>query len=378
MINYEQFTKGVAAQMDYLKPFAHHYRPQKGWINDPNGLVYFQGFYHIFYQHAPNFEAPWKEPMHWGHARTKDFLHWEELPVALSPDQDYDRSGCWSGTAIVKEETLYLFYASITGTERMQTVSVAYSKDGIHFEKYAQNPVIAHYPADGGPDFRDPAVCCMDGKYYCVMATGNPEEKAGRLLLYKSENLLDWEYKGILCQWENCRYTECPSFVEAENGLSLLSASVCPLEKRHYFSVMYGSFVNGTFCPHYTAEIDKGPDQYAGQIFRDHLGRNILISWVPGWQYAGFREKDVGCMSVPREIKLTDGKITAFPVKEARHLLKDTDPALERTETGFVIRRQGREPVIYEGKIRDLKILRDESIMEVFVNGGEENYTVLL
>lgn len=365
-------------KIDYSGKLHSHFRPQKGWINDPNGLVYFKGYYHVFYQHAPNFESPWKEPMHWGHARTKDFLHWEELPVSLHPNCDYDRNGCWSGTAIVKDETLYLFYASIDGETRKQTVSVAVSTDGICFEKYQNNPVIDGYPSDGGPDFRDPAVCCMDGQYYCVMATGSPEAKAGRLLLYKSENLFDWEYCGIMSQWENCRYTECPSFVEAEDGLFLLSASVCPLEKRHYFSVMYGSFTNGTFRTQYTAEIDKGPDQYAGQIFRDHLGRNILISWIPGWQYADFREKDIGCMSVPREIKLTDGKITAFPVKEVQHLLKDSDPALKRTETGFIIERQGREPVIYEGEILDLKILRDEYIIEVFVNGGQENYTVLL
>ena len=75
-----------------MKP-AWHYRPEKNWINDPNGLVYFQGYYHVFYQHAPHFEAPWHEAMHWGHARTKDFLTWEELPIALAPDRDYDRDG---------------------------------------------------------------------------------------------------------------------------------------------------------------------------------------------------------------------------------------------------------------------------------------------
>ena len=74
--------------MDYLQNLCYHYKPKKGWVNDPNGLVYFKGYYHIFYQHAPNFETPWKEPMHWGHARTKNFIDWEELPVALFPDRD--------------------------------------------------------------------------------------------------------------------------------------------------------------------------------------------------------------------------------------------------------------------------------------------------
>lgn len=366
--------------MDY-KGLQYHYRPKKGWINDPNGLVYFQGYYHVFYQHTPNFERPWKEPMHWGHARTQDFLTWEELPIALTPGDSYDNDGCWSGTAIVKDDTLYLFYASVHSDDKIrgeQTVSVAWSKDGIHFEKYDKNPVIAHYPPDGGHDFRDPALCEAEGKYYCVMATGNPETKTGRLLLYRSEDLLNWEYQGIMREWADCRYTECPSFLPAEDGKYLLAASVCPLEARHYFSAMYGEFIDGKYYPQYTAEVDKGPDQYAGQVFRDHRGRNILISWMPGWPYDGYTDWDVGCMSVPRELTLKDGKICGYPVEEVRHLLRDTDECVKRTDDGFIIERTGREPVVYRGEIRDLKILRDGYIVEVFVNGGEEVYSALL
>lgn len=363
--------------MDYSQILRYHYKPQKGWINDPNGLVYFKGYYHIFYQHAPDYEIPWQQPMHWGHARTNNFLDWEELPVALYPDKEYDSNGCYSGTAIVKDDILYLFYASVRGKEKIQTVSVAYSEDGIHFEKYENNPVIDTYPKDGGPDFRDPAVCCIDGQYYCVMATGNPEDKAGRLLLYKSENLFDWKYLGIMCEWSDCKYAECPSFMSAGDKY-LLAASVCPLNKNHYFSVMYGTFANGKFSIQDTAEVDKGPDQYAGQVFRDHLGRNILISWIPGWNYKGYAKKDVGCMSVPREFKLTDGKITAYPVEELHHLLKDEDECLERTQNGFIVKRSNREPLIYEGEIKALKIIRDGYIAEIFVNGGEEIYSVLL
>ena len=95
--------------MNYLQKLNYHYRPDKGWINDPNGLVYYKGYYHVFYQYAPDHEIPWKQPMHWGHARTNDFINWEELPVALYPDREYDSGGCWSGTAIVKDEVLYLF-----------------------------------------------------------------------------------------------------------------------------------------------------------------------------------------------------------------------------------------------------------------------------
>lgn len=361
--------------INYTAKLKYHYRPQKGWINDPNGLVYFKGYYHIFYQYAPDFETPWKQPMHWGHARTKDFLEWEELPVALIPGDVYDGGGCWSGTAIVKDDRLYLFYAAITA---VSTIAVAVSDDGVHFEKFCDNPVIKTYPSDGGPDFRDPAVCCINGQFYCVVASGNPEKKAGRLLLYKSENLFDWDYVGIMSEWENSKYTECPSFVALEEGKCLLAASVCTLESEHYFSLMYGSFADGSFFAETVSEIDKGPDQYAGQMFRDHLGRTLLITWIPGWKYSGFAEKNIGCMSVPREIKVKDGKILAFPVKEVWHLLKDSDPAVKRTETGFIVERDGREPVVYNGELNDLKILRDGCIIELFVNGGEEVYSALL
>ena len=367
--------------MDYLKPLKYHYKTAKGWVNDPNGLVYFRGYYHVFYQHAPNHEVPWKESMHWGHARTKDFLEWEELPVALYPDQYYDKGGCWSGTAIVKDDVLYLFYASIYTPDGekdfVQTVSVAYSTDGIHFEKYENNPVIRKYPSQGGPDFRDPAVCCIDGEYYCVMATGHPDSRTGRLLLYKSTDLFNWEYCNIMSQWDNAKFTECPSFMQAGDKF-LLTASVCPFEERHYFSIMYGSFQDGKFSAEYISEVDKGPDQYAGQVFTDHKGRQILMSWMPGWNYAGYASKDVGCMSVPRELKLIDGKVYGYPVEELQHLIKTEDPALQRTEDGFIIEREGRDPVIYRGTIEKLEMIRDEYILEVFVNGGEEVYSVLL
>lgn len=362
--------------VNYLERPVYHYKPQKGWINDPNGLVYFDGYYHIFYQHAPNFENPLHEPMHWGHARTKDFLAWEELPVALYPDKSYDNEGCWSGTAIVKDDVMYLLYASVTKNTR-QTVSVAYSKDGIHFEKYHGNPVIDHYPDDGGPDFRDPAVAYIDGKYYCVMATGHPETKTGRLLIYESDNLTDWKYVGIMAEWSNSKYTECPSFMETDNNV-LLSASVCPLEENHYFNIMYGKFENGTFKIDISNNVDKGPDQYAGQIFKDHKGRCIMMTWIPGWNYIGYAKHDVGCMSVPRRIFNKNGKVYAYPVEEVQHLLTDSDKAVKITEDGFVIERKNRDSVVHHGVVEDIKIIRDGYILEVFVNGGETVYSVLL
>ena len=141
---------------------------------------------------------------------------------------------------------------------------------------------------------------------------------------------------------------------------------------------MLGDFKNGVFSPCHTAELDRGPDQYAGQIFTDHRGRALMISWIPGWKYEGFAPVDVGCLSVPREIRYENGRLYAYPPAELQHLLKTEDPAVLRTERGFSIPREGRDPVVFEGEIRELAILRDGYVVEVFVNGGEEVYTALL
>lgn len=361
--------------MDYYQDLQYHYRPAHGWISDPNGLAFFRGYYHVFYQHAPHREQPFDEPMHWGHAITRDFLHWEELAPALVPDQPYDKGGCWSGTALVKEDTLYLFYASVDA-DGNQRVSVAYSTDGVRFEKYPDNPVIASIPADGSRDFRDPAVACIDGRYYLVMATGHPETKQARLLLYESSDLFSWEYRGIMAAWDNGIFTECPSFMQKDDKC-LLTASVC-LQDSRSFSAMYGSFPDGRFTPEITSVIDQGPDQYAGQAFRDDRDRLLLITWIPGWDYAKKFPKNIGCMSIPRELSIRDGKITGYPPAELQHLLKDSDEAVTVTESGFEILREGRNSVVYTGPVRDLKILRDGPFIEVFVNGGEKVYSALL
>ena len=366
--------------MDYTQKLKHHFKPHHGFINDPNGLVYFNGYYHLFYQYWPKHEEPWKEPAHWGHARTKDFITYEELPIAIAPDMPYDGHGCWSGTATVKDGVLYLIYTSmLTDPDQngnRQTVSIVTSRDGEHFDKYAGNPVISDVPADGGPDFRDPAVACIDGKYYLVMASGNPEADEARLLLYTSEDLFHWEYLGVAASWENARYNECPSLVPMADGV-LLAASVVTHDG-NYFSAMFGDFCNGKFTSRVSGRVDRGPDQYAGQSFLSPDGRVLLIGWMPGWDYVGYREKDVGCLTVPREIYAKDGALRIRPAREVLPLAKGSDPAVVRTDTGFTVLREGREPLVYTGEVRDLQIFRDGYVLEVFLNDGEDVFTVLL
>ena len=123
----------------------YHFMAETGWINDPNGLIYFKGKYHFFYQYNP-YQSFW-ENMHWGHAVSDDLIHWEYLPVALAPSEPYEdhlKGGCFSGSAIEFDGKLYLIYTAATnhGNGFVQTQCVAYSEDGIHFEKYENNPIM--------------------------------------------------------------------------------------------------------------------------------------------------------------------------------------------------------------------------------------------
>ncbi len=99
---------------------------------------------------------------------------------------------------------------------------------------------------------------------------------------------------------------------------------------------------------------------------------------MPGWSYSGYKDNDIDCMSVPKQLTLKNGIITAYPIEELRHLLKASDECLKIIENGFIVERENREPVIYNGEINDLKILRDSYFAEIFVNGGKEVYSVLL
>ena len=118
-----------------LRPLIHFTAP-KGWINDPNGLIYYKGQYHLFYQHNPD-STEWAS-MHWGHAVSNDMLHWEDLPIALYPDSAYDKDedgGCFSGSAIEKDGMLFLVYTGSVHKNGIlyQTQNIAYSKDGVSF-----------------------------------------------------------------------------------------------------------------------------------------------------------------------------------------------------------------------------------------------------
>ena len=138
MQNKDQAARGKMRQH-------YHFMAQSGWLNDPNGLIYFRGKYHFFFQCNP-YGGFW-DCMYWGHAVSEDMLHWEYLPFALAPSEPYDdypKGGCFSGSAIEHEGKLFLMYTGTShyGKGIVQTQCIAYSEDGIYFKKYPGNPVI--------------------------------------------------------------------------------------------------------------------------------------------------------------------------------------------------------------------------------------------
>ena len=196
-----------------------HLTPMVGWMNDPNGFCYYKGEYHLFYQYHP-YNTVWG-PMHWGHAKSRDLLHWTYLPTAIAPDTDADAGGCFSGSALPLDDgRLMLLYTGVqpagTGHKELQAQCVAIG-DGVDFTKLAENPVIdaALLPQEySAHDFRDPKIYRgKDGRIYCVVGNRH-ETRQGTILLFDSEDGRSWRFVTELdaSRGELGRMWECPDF----------------------------------------------------------------------------------------------------------------------------------------------------------------------
>ena len=243
----------------------YHFENKKGWMNDPNGLIWYKGEYHAFFQHYP-FAPRWGQ-MHWGHATSKDLIHWTEHDIALFPDKDYENDGgCFSGSAIEKDGRLYLFYTSVSH-EHGQTQSVAWSDDGFNFVKYEGNPIIKNSPLNTNKDFRDPKVFKYEDEYRMVVGAG--AYNIAKILLFKSKDLLNWEYVGeILSDGRFGGVAECPDLFMLEDKWVLMFSSVKALPHRVCFAV--GEFDGDKFID--TEKYDTRTD---GNTITEQLEKNI-------------------------------------------------------------------------------------------------------
>lgn len=335
----------VFAQYDEPHRPQFHFSPPANWMNDPNGMVYYKGEYHLFYQYFPN-GTVWG-PMHWGHAVSKDLIHWENLPIALYPDK---LGLIFSGSAVVDKTnssgfgtknnpplvamfTYHLMEGEKAGRRDFQYQGIAYSTDnGRNWTKYEKNPVILN--TENLKDFRDTKLFWNEKlkNWSVVFAVGD------HVRFYNSPNLKDWTMTGEFGKNEGTHagVWECPDIFPMKfNGQTkwILLVSINPGGPNGGSATQYfiGDFDGKTFKNENPASevlwIDYGRDDYAGVTWSNAPNnRRIFLGWMSNWDYAQKvpTEKWRSAMTLPRELSLKQTekglRLVQTPVKETASL----------------------------------------------------------
>ena len=329
---------------------AFHVTGGVGWMNDPNGFSCYKGEYHLFYQYHP-YNNNWG-PMHWGHVKTRDFIRWERLPIALAPDMEYDKDGCFSGSAVETPDGKHLLM--YTGVHRVigesdemedRQIQCIALGDGLVYRKVSENPVLtgADLPEGGSVrDFRDPkAWYDPEEKAYYSVVGNRPADGSGAILLCRSEDGVHWQYVTTLdaCRNEYGRMWECPDFFPLDGQWVL---AVSPQEMKQMgleFHVGNGTLCilgdydkeNHRFTRNRVHAIDYGLDYYAPQSLETPDGRRISIAWMQNWATCHSQPEGVrwfGQMTLPRELKIKNGRLYQNPVRELENYR--TDPVIHK------------------------------------------------
>ena len=301
---------------------AFHITGERGWINDPNGLIYYNGQYHAFYQHYPD-DTKWG-PMHWGHVVSEDLTNWKYLPIALKPGDDCDKNGCFSGSAIVHDGRLWLMYTGFIenqgGDSIRQVQCLAESSDGISFKKHGIVIGEDLLPEGYAPcDFRDPKVWYHNDSFWCIAAARKIEGR-GRILLFKSKDLFNWEFVSDLFGRDSLgAMIECPDYNE-ELGYMLFCEQFQPSEGKEHlnihtcrFAVGKIDYSTGRFVEESRGIVDYGFDMYAPQTF---AGKPAIMGWLNMWDrnVPSAKYGFAGMLTVPRRISVQDGRLFQEPV----------------------------------------------------------------
>jgi len=312
----------------------YHLTPPANWLNDPNGLIRWNGRYHVFYQYNP--AGPFHNTIHWGHAVSDDLVTWEDEPVALSPSPDGpDRDGCWSGCAVDDDGTPTILYTGGNGRTQLPCLATA-ADDGLcRWEKYPDNPVIPAVPGEidipetehWEAEFRDHSVWRAEGTWHQLVGSG-VVDAGGAALLYTSEDLREWTYEGPLFVGDGSTGAvwECPELLDLGEK-QLLHVS-------NYEDVLYfvGELHDGEFELDRRGTLDHG-DFYAPQSMDDgdrYLtwgwlpeARDVSAQWEAGWS---------GALSLPRVITYEDGRVRQRPAEEVTALRERELPVPESME----------------------------------------------
>jgi beta-fructofuranosidase len=323
------------AEADPDRP-AYHILAPANWINDPNGPIYHNGYWHMFYQHNPYGDG-WGN-MHWGHVRSRDLAHWEHLPIALWPSKEVGEEHVFSGCSIIRKDGKpAILYTSIgrgkSATDYAEQWLALGDDDLIRWEKAAGNPALE--PSIHGAtkiwDWRDPFLFKYKGDDYLVLGGNLNHGKGGEAVvnLYhaKDPSLLKWEYLGILFKDPDKAIAniECPNFFELDGKWVLI---ISPSGRVHYF---IGSFDGKQFKPEKSGLLDESGDFYAPNCTTDDHGRRILWGWVHGFKGGqGWN----GCHTLPRELSIRDGELVQRPVPEIEALRAEKLSIISKEKTG--------------------------------------------
>lgn len=338
------------ANKESFRPVYHH-TPAYGWMNDPNGMFYKDGVYHLYFQYNP-YGSKWGN-MHWGHSVSKDLIHWDHLNPAIARDT---LGHIFSGSTVVDKnnsagygkDAIIAFYTSASD-EHGQIQCMAYSKDnGRTYTKYEKNPILT--PFDGLKDFRDPKVFWYEPaqKWYMIVSADK------EMRFYSSSNLKDWEYQSGFGKGYGVQPNqfECPDFIQLpvdgdKNNMKwVMIVNINPGcmfggSATEYF---VGDFDGKEFkCdtkPEVTKWLDFGKDHYATVCFSNTGDRVVAVPWMSNWQYANVTpiRQYRGANALPRELSLytKDGQIymAANAVKETAGLRKETRTIDNQTVKG--------------------------------------------
>jgi beta-fructofuranosidase len=310
----------------------YHFTAPSGWLNDPNGLIALERHgkleYHMFYQHNP-LEARWGN-IHWGHAVSTDLVHWQDLPMALTPEAGPDESGCWSGYAVMDGGKIKLIYTGSRNYDPLTdfsdvSICLAESEDLLHFTKRGR---VLEWPKDMDLiGFRDPIVWRESDGWRMIIGAGFRNPKlGGAVLSYSSIDLKHWDDLGVLASHDAGSHEpiwmgsvwECPQLMRFENGYALTLSRW--FERRgHGVIALSGSHDGKHFEISTGREFDAGDAFYAAQSFQEPGGRWVMIGWMPetrpvpmqleaGWS---------GAMSLPRVLSLgSNGVLEQAPAPE--------------------------------------------------------------
>lgn len=366
-----------------------HFASPCGWINDPNGFSFYKDKLHLFFQYHP-YSNKWG-PMHWGHAVSCDFLTWEFLPIALAPDSKADIDGCFSGTAIEDDGKHVIAYTGVIDENTIQNQLIAIG-DGINYKKMNCNPVITYKDLPFEFDkahFRDPKIWKENGEYY-IAAVIKTNDKSGALILFKSNNLIEWKFVSVIDK-SNCSFGmmwECPDYFSFNKKDVII---ISPQEMKEDLQLGFHDGNNSVFMigemdkknwkfnRENIYQIDYGMDFYAPETTLLPDGRRIMIGWMHNWEAISTPDEYLwsGMMTLLRELNIEDGRIFQSPIRELNNRRKNKFSGKGILDNGKITLLKNVKGRFFDFEIDLENITQQSGVFEIQFACDEKYCTVI-